>query len=82
MPEIIWLLDCVLSSFLSLFVCVEIGGIASGSPDLPFFMVFAGIWHQELVSGEYWLVGHRLAHTASDSAMLRVQGALCPDMAR
>lgn len=81
MPEIIWLLDCVLSSFLSLFVCVEIGGIASGSPDLPFFMVFAGIWHQErrVVSTGLW--GTDLP-TASDSAMARVQGALCPDMAR
>lgn len=29
------------------------------------------------LSGEYWFVGHRLAHTA----MARVQGALRPDMA-
>lgn len=65
-------MNCVLSWFLCLLICVETGVIVLGSPDLPFFMFFfAGTWHQESkigMSTGLWVTG--LALTASDSAML------------
>lgn len=52
-------------------------------PFLHVFFFFAGTWHQESkvgMSTGLWVTD--LALTASDSDMVRVQGALCWDMAR